>query len=152
MTGLHLFNKHLLNANCGLVLGYGYRLIRKWSLPFGNNCFIGDFRCKKEGGKVSEGVTFELNQSLKVNWSTELEEKRERGLGRWTFQKKQITWSKAWAQKKPEALKNCKTFCVAESREHEAPLEEHSWRGNEGPELVPHIGPLMPLKRISFSF
>lgn len=91
MTGLHLFDKHLSNANCGLVLGHGDRLIKNGHCLLGGHCFIGNSRSRKEGGKVSEGVAFELNQSLKVNWSTELEEKRERGFRRWTFQKKQIT-------------------------------------------------------------
>lgn len=60
----------------------------QWCRPLGGPCFIGEL-WKQEGRKVSEGVAFELNRSLKINWSVELE--KNDGFGRCTFQKKHLT-------------------------------------------------------------
>lgn len=51
MTGLHLFDKHLLNANCGLVLGHVDRLISKWSQPFEWSLLYRELQ-KQEGRRV----------------------------------------------------------------------------------------------------
>lgn len=54
--------------------------------------------------------------------------------------------------KEPEHLENFRTFCMTENKEQERAFEKHGWRGNEGPDLVSHKGPLMPHEEIRIFF
>lgn len=62
-------------------------------LPFGWSLFYrGSLKARRKEGP--RGVAFELNRSFKISWSIELDGGKE-SFGRWTFQRKQLTWAKA---------------------------------------------------------